>query len=88
MAKTEKTIPVEITKKAKAPIFRNRTKIDQLVYDQSYTAITISSGKTVSGEWYKRYAGKNGPLVLVIGDEEREKKDDKDQEPISGESKK
>ena len=82
MAKPDKTeIEEEI------PVFRNRTKIDQIVYDESYSPITIPSGKTIRGKWYKRYAGKGGPLRVVTG-KEREKEDDKDERSTEGEGKK
>lgn len=57
-----------------APVFRNRTKIDQVVYDESYTAINVPSGKTVKGDWFKRYAtGKrNSTFVLVDGEDKEE----------------
>jgi len=56
-------------------IFRNRTKIDQVVYDMSNSAVTIHSGETITGNWFERYAKKNGPLILTDQKEieEREK---------------
>ena len=48
------------------PVFKNRTKIDQVVYDKSNSAETIRPGKTVIGEWYRKYSGKRkSPLTLV-----------------------
>lgn len=48
------------------PVFKNRTKIDQVVYDRSNSAETIRPGKTVTGEWYRKYSGKRkSPLTLV-----------------------
>jgi len=62
-------------------IFRNRTKIDQVVYDKSNSAITIHSGDTITGNWFERYASKNGPLVLTnkkeIEDREKDSKSKK-----------
>lgn len=89
------------------PIFMNRTKIDQLVYDKSYTAVTVGPGKTVSGEWFGRYAvNRNSPFIEVPQEEkeakkaaaekdaaekaaaEKDMKNDKDQKPTGGKSKK
>ena len=83
MAKPDKT---EIEIEEESPIFRNRTKIDQIVYDKSYSSITIPPGKTIRGKWYKRYAGKGGPLRVVTG-KEKDKKDDEKQSPTGGEGK-
>jgi hypothetical protein len=83
-----------------APVFRNRTKIDQVVYDESYTAINVPSGKTIKGDWFKRYAtGKrNSTFVLVDSKEEKKEepgddkkevvKDDKNKRAADNESKK
>lgn len=66
------------------PVFRNRTKIDQVVYDHSYSSITVPSGKTVKGEWFRRYANgkRNCAFVLVDKTDKPGKKegvkDDKD----------
>lgn len=50
----------------KEPVFMNKTKIDQVVYDKSNSAETIRPGKTVTGEWYRKYSGKRkSPLTLV-----------------------
>lgn len=51
--------------KTNAPVFRNTTEIDQVVYDSSLTPINIPPGKTIRGVWWQRYAGKTGPLRLV-----------------------
>ena len=56
---------VKEKKSAKIPVFENRTKIDQIVYDESCSAITIRPRGTIRGEWYARHAGKAGPLRLV-----------------------
>jgi len=49
----------------KGPLFRNRTNIDQLFYDESYSPVIVPPGKTIRGEWYRKHEGKNRPLVLV-----------------------
>lgn len=93
MTKSDK---IEI--KEEIPVFRNITKIDQVVYDKSYTTVTVPPGETVEGEWYKRYAaGKRSPFVLVdskdvIKDESAEKKevikDDKNKGGVDSKSEK
>ena len=69
----------KLSEKEAPPVFRNRTKIDQVVYDKSYTAITVPSGKTIKGDWFKRYAtGKrNSTFILVDGEDEKKLPDDK-----------
>lgn len=90
----------KLSEKEAPPVFRNRTKIDQVVYDKSYTAITVPSGKTIKGDWFKRYAtGKrNSTFVLVDSKEEKKEepgddkkevvKDDKNKRAADNESKK
>lgn len=62
----ENTVENDVKKKV-VPVFRNRTKVDQIVYDESNSSVTVPSGKTIKGEWFRRYAGgkKNSPFVLV-----------------------
>ena len=74
----------------KGPLLRNRTRIDQLVYDESYSPVTIPPGKTIRGEWYRKYAGKNGPLALVskkVEEESDEVKTEDDDRKGSAEGK-
>ncbi len=75
------------SEKAETPVFRNRTKIDQVVYDKSYGAVNIGPGKTIRGEWYRRYAGKNGPLMMLNTKDEGAMKHDKDKKPADREDK-
>jgi len=72
---------------AKGPLFRNRTDIDQVVYDESYSPILIPSTKTIRGEWYRKYAGKQGPLVLVGKDRGKEDVDEEEQNTAGDKSK-
>ena len=74
------------TDKKEAPVFRNRSKIDQIVYDESYSTLTIPPGKTIKGDWYKRYAvARNSPFVLVKdGDKDTEDKQTKNVPPTGG----
>jgi len=74
-------------KTASEPLFRNRTKIEQLFYDESYSPVIVPPGKTIRGEWYRKHAGKNKPLVLVSKElneesDEVKTKDDIEQGPI------
>lgn len=72
-------------KSSSQPLFRNGTAIDQVVYDESYSPILIPSGKPIRGEWYRKYAGKGGPLVLVGKDKGREgSAGEKEQEGAGG----
>ena len=75
------------SEKAETPLFRNRTKIDQVVYDKSYGAVNIGPGKTIRGEWYRRYTGKNGPLIMLETKNERAVEHDKDKKPADREGK-
>lgn len=66
----------------KEPVFMNKTKIDQVVYDKSNSAETIRPGKTVTGEWYRKYSGKRkSPLTLIEDPDE-----DKENHPPSAEA--
>ena len=51
------------------PIFMNKRKIDQLVYDKSYTSVTVGPGKTISGAWFGRYAGKRNSTFVEVRQE-------------------
>lgn len=72
------------TDKKEAPVFRNRTKIDQVVYDESYSTLTIPSGKTVKGEWYQRYAGKRNSTFVLVKSGDKEDKQTKNVTPPGG----
>lgn len=50
------------------PVFRNKTKMPQIVYDEHFDAlnpITLQPGDTISGEHFRKYTGKDGCLELV-----------------------
>lgn len=50
------------------PVFKNKTKIPQTVYDQyfdSQSPITLQPGDMVKSEHFRKYAGTNGCLELV-----------------------
>jgi len=77
----------------KGPLFRNRTNIDQLFYDESYSPVIVPPGKTIRGEWYRKHEGKNRPLVLVSKEFNEESgevktKDDTEQGPTDNKDKK
>lgn len=71
MAEPKKTETEAIIKKE--PVFMNKTKIDQVVYDKSNSAETIRPGKTVTGEWYRKYSGKRKSPLTLIEDPDEDK---------------
>ena len=54
----------------KVPVFENRTKIDQVVYDESFSPVLVHPRGAIRGEHYSMYAGKEGPLRLIVKSEE------------------
>ena len=75
-----------MSKSKSQPVFRNRTGIDQLVYDENLSGITVPSGKTIRGQWCKPFAGPHGPLVAVSKKEIEELDKDKEKETGIGEN--
>jgi len=64
--------------KVAKPTFRNKTRIDQVVYDESFSPILVPAGKTIKGEHFRVYAGKGGPLEAVDGIEQGNDEDEKE----------
>ena len=60
----------------RGPLFRNKTRIDQLFYDDTFSPVVVPPGKTIRGNWCMPYAGRNGALVLVKEPGEKNNKDE------------